>query len=185
MREPDDFRVWKGFAQSGNGGKCMHDVAERTEAQDQEARLRHAEPCGRIREVRAWNGFLGRRRWRHGCRDERRWRARERSPSCNPFLLRERPGRRYFEERFDARLTKEDDVIHGAKRGDEKSTCIFIKDGTAGAFQRANAQIRVHSHDENVPFVAGAFEIADVADVKRIEAAVGKNNALTMLFMLR
>jgi hypothetical protein len=90
-----------------------------------------------------------------------------------------------FEERLDTRFTKEDDVIHGAKRSDEKSSCIFIKDGTAEAFQSADAQIRVHSHDENVPFEAGAFEIADVADVKRIEAAVGENDLMAMLFVLR
>src|SRR5580704_17205050 len=39
-----------------------------------------------------------------------------------------------FEQRFDARLAKEEDVIDGAKGGDEKGASVFIKDGTAGAF---------------------------------------------------
>ncbi len=51
MGQPDDFRGGKGFAQGGDGGKSVHDVSERAESQDQEARLRHAEPCERIREV--------------------------------------------------------------------------------------------------------------------------------------
>lgn len=90
-----------------------------------------------------------------------------------------------FEERLDARFAEEDHVVYGANRGDEKRASVFIENGTAGAFQRAYARICVDTDDENVALAAGAFEIADVADVKRIEAAVGKNDLISTFFMLR
>ncbi|MGB6595634.1 MAG: hypothetical protein WBE70_00805, partial [Candidatus Acidiferrum sp.] len=62
---------------------------------------------------------------------------------------------------------------------------IFVKNGTTGALELADTGIRIDANDEDVAFTARAFEITDVADVKRIEAAVGKNDPLTALLMLR
>ncbi len=41
----------------------------------------------------------------------------------------------------------------------------------------ADAGIAVHGDDQDVAFAAGAFEIADVADVQRVEAAVGEDDS--------
>ena len=83
-----------------------------------------------------------------------------------------------FEQGFDARLAEQDDVIDGAKSSDKKRTCVFVKNGTSGTFQRTDAGVRVHTDDENVAFAARALEVANMADVKRIEATVGKDDAL-------
>src|SRR5579859_2341207 len=90
-----------------------------------------------------------------------------------------------FEQRLNARLAKPHDVIDGSKRGDEESASLFREDGTARTFQSAYARIRVDADDEDVAFAARAFQKTDVADVKRIETTVGKNDALTALLMLR
>jgi hypothetical protein len=90
-----------------------------------------------------------------------------------------------FEQRLDARLTEEDYIIDGAKRSDKERAGVFIKNGAAGAFQRADARVRVNSDDEEVAFAARAFEITDVPHVERIKTTVGKNDALAVLFMLR
>jgi hypothetical protein len=57
MREPDDFGSRERVAQAGDGGKSVDDVAEGTEAHDEETRLRHAGPCGWRQEASAWNGL--------------------------------------------------------------------------------------------------------------------------------
>src|SRR6185437_6420241 len=88
-------------------------------------------------------------------------------------------------QRLNARLAKQHDVIDSSKGGNEESSGVFSEDGTTGAFQSAHARIRIDAHDEDVPFAARAFQIADMADVERIETTIGKNDALPVLFMLR
>jgi len=88
-----------------------------------------------------------------------------------------------LEERLDARFAEEDDVIHGAKSGDEPRAGVFIKNGAARTFQDAHARIGIDADYEDVAFAACAFQIADVAHVKRVKASVGENDALVALFV--
>ena len=90
-----------------------------------------------------------------------------------------------FEQRLNARLTKQHDVIDSAKRGNEESASVFSEDGTTRTFQSAYARIRIDADDEDVAFAARTFQKTDVADMKRIETTVGKNDALTAFLMLR
>src|ERR1700721_422687 len=92
VRKPNNFCAWESFTQCRNSGECVHDIAERAEAQNQETGFRQAAPCGRIREDRAWSDPWDRRRWQRGCRDERRWRVPARCPRCSRSLWHERPG---------------------------------------------------------------------------------------------
>ena len=90
-----------------------------------------------------------------------------------------------FEQGLDARFAEQNHVINGAKRSDKKRAGVFIKNGTTGAFQRTDAGVCVDADDEDVAFAARAFEITNMADVKRIETTVGKNDALRAFLVLR
>jgi hypothetical protein len=83
-----------------------------------------------------------------------------------------------FEQRFDARFAEEQDVVDGAKRGDEEGAGVLVKNGTAGAFQYADARVSIDADNQEVAFAAGSFEITDVTDVKSIKTTVGKNDSL-------
>src|SRR5208282_2526365 len=89
-----------------------------------------------------------------------------------------------LEQRVDTWFAEEDDVIDSAKRSDEERSRVFIKNGTAGAFQRADARVRIHADHKDVAFAARALQITDVAHVKGIKASVGKDDALALLFVL-
>src|SRR5690348_10341529 len=90
-----------------------------------------------------------------------------------------------FQQRFNRRLTEENHVIDSPKRSDEDCPSILIQNGTAGAFQGANRRIRVNADDQHIAFATRAFEIADVTNVKSIETAVGENDSLAALLVLR
>lgn len=94
-------------------------------------------------------------------------------------------GAEIFEEGFDAWLAEDDYVIDGTERGDELRASDLIEDGAAGPLEVADARVRIDADDENVSFAAGSFQIANVADVERVKAAVGKNDALRVLFVFR
>jgi hypothetical protein len=90
-----------------------------------------------------------------------------------------------FEQRFDARFTEEEDVIDGAKRGHQEGAGVLIKNGAAGALQCADTRVSIDADNQEVAFAAGSFEITDVADVKSIKTAVGKNDSLAESPVLR
>jgi hypothetical protein len=90
-----------------------------------------------------------------------------------------------FKQGFYTRFAKEDHVVDGAKRGDEQRTRILIENGTAGTFQRADARVRVDTDDEDIAFASRALQVPDVPYMKRIETAVGKNDALPPLLVFR
>jgi len=89
-----------------------------------------------------------------------------------------------FEERFNARFAEEENVIDGAKGGDEEGAGVLIENGTTGAFQRTDARIRVDADNEDVALKARTFEITDVPYVKRIKTSIRKDDALSTLFVL-
>jgi hypothetical protein len=88
-----------------------------------------------------------------------------------------------FEERLDVGLAEEDHVVDGAKSGDEIGAGGFRQDGAAGAFESADAGVAIHRDDEDVAFAASPFQIADVSDVQRIEAAIREDDSLTAAFV--
>jgi hypothetical protein len=92
-------------------------------------------------------------------------------------------GAQKLEKCFDIRFAEENNVIDDTERGHQLCASIFVKDGTAGAFENAHAGIGVDSNDQDVAFAARALEVANVADVESIEATVGKNDAVTAAFV--
>jgi len=90
-------------------------------------------------------------------------------------------GLQFFEEFFDVGLGENYDVVDGAESSDEKGAGLFVENGTAGALERTNAGIGINGDDEEIAFGLRGAEIAGVADVERIEDAVGEDDALAAL----
>src|ERR1700730_11412941 len=86
-------------------------------------------------------------------------------------------GTRLFEERFDVGFNKKHDVIYAAEGGHELCARAFVENWPAGPLLIADAGISVHANDQNIAFATGAFKIADMPDVQRIEAAVREDDA--------
>jgi len=89
-------------------------------------------------------------------------------------------GPQLFQERFDIGFGEEHDVVYAAERCHELRARVFIENRPAGPFQIAHTGIGVHANDQNIAFAARAFEIANVPDVQRIEAAVREDDAPAM-----
>ena len=90
-------------------------------------------------------------------------------------------GAQLLEKIFDVGFREYDDVVDGAKSGDEEGAGLFVEDGAAGAFECANAGVGIDGDDEEVAFGFGGGEIAGVADMERVEDAVGEHDALAAL----
>ncbi len=52
-----------------------------------------------------------------------------------------------FEQRLNARFAEEDDVVDGPESRNKEGSGIFVEDRAAGAFQYANARVRIDGHD--------------------------------------
>ena len=90
-------------------------------------------------------------------------------------------GTQFFEQFFDVRFGENHDVVHDPEGGDEKGAGLFVENGAARAFQRASAGVGVDGDDEKVALLFCAGEVANMADVEGVEAAVGENDALAAL----
>src|SRR5260221_81426 len=90
-----------------------------------------------------------------------------------------------LQQRFYVRLAEDHNIIDGAQRADQGGTRSFGQDGAPSAFQGADARICVHANSQDIAFAARAFEIANVAHVQGIEAAVCQHNFLARPAMLR
>lgn len=86
---------------------------------------------------------------------------------------------KFLEQFFYIRFWKNQDIVDGAECADQLGTGLFVEDRAPAAFQVTKAGVCVHSDDEDVSFTFGAFEVANVANVERVEAAVGEYNALS------
>ena len=86
-----------------------------------------------------------------------------------------------FEQLFDVGFGENYDMVDNPESGYEKGAGLFVENGTAGAFERADAGIGIDGDDEDVAFGFCAGEVAGVADVERIEDAVGEDDALAAL----
>jgi len=95
-------------------------------------------------------------------------------------------GAQVFEKAFHVWLIENYDVIHGGESGDEFGASLLGQDGSAGALEIANAGVGIYRDNEDVSFALGAFEIAGVANVKNVKAAVSKDDAAAAaLFVLK
>lgn len=90
-------------------------------------------------------------------------------------------GTQIFEKLFDVGFGKNHDEVDVAESGYEQGAGLLVEDGAAGAFEGANAGIGVDGDNEEVAFGFCGGKIADVADVERIEDAVGEDDALATL----
>jgi hypothetical protein len=90
-------------------------------------------------------------------------------------------GAQFFEKSFDVGFGENHNVVYASESGDEKGAGLFVENGTAGAFQLADARIGIDGDDEEVAFGFGGGEITCVADVESIEDAVGEDDALAAL----
>jgi len=90
-------------------------------------------------------------------------------------------GAQFFQQFFHVWFRENHDVVHGAESGDEEGAGLFVEDGAARALERADAGIGIDGDDEEVAFGFGGGEIAGVADMERVEDAVGEDDALAAL----
>jgi len=73
-------------------------------------------------------------------------------------------------------LRKKGDVVHSLKRRQNFGPVLFGIHRAARTFETAHGGIRVESYDEDVAETLRFFEIGDVANVKKVEAAIRENN---------
>jgi hypothetical protein len=93
-------------------------------------------------------------------------------------------GAERLEEMRDAGFAEEDDVVDGTKGGYQTGAGAFVEDRASGTFESAGAGVAVDGDDQRVAEGAGGFEIADVADMENVEAAIGEDNGLTALLVV-
>jgi len=88
-------------------------------------------------------------------------------------------GAERFEQGLDVGFAENEHVVDGTKGGYEIGAGVFGKNRTAGTFEGADAGVAIHRYDKNVALAAGTFQITDVSDVQRVEAAVREDDSLT------
>ncbi len=90
-------------------------------------------------------------------------------------------GTKFLQQALDIGLWKKDYEIHWAKGCYELGARLFVENGTTGALELAKAAVRVNADDQKIAFLLCALQIADMADVQRVETAVGEHHALPFL----
>ena len=80
------------------------------------------------------------------------------------------------QQRVDVELRKHDDVVHGPQRADELGPVGGGQDGTPRPLERPHRLVAVDGDDQPVGLRLGTLQVADVADVEHIEAAVGQRD---------
>ena len=70
---------------------------------------------------------------------------------------------------------KDRDVIDARERRQHLGAIGFPIERPRGALERADGVVAIHGHGQDVAERAGGLQIAHVADVEQIEAAVGEN----------
>ena len=91
-----------------------------------------------------------------------------------PLAVHVRPQRE--QQRRDGRLGKDDDVVDAAQRRDELGAIRRRQDRPARPLQRRRPIVVVDGDDEAVGLARGGLQVADVADVQQVEAAVGERD---------
>ena len=90
-------------------------------------------------------------------------------------------GKEFLKQLFHVGLRENQDEVDSANGGDQLRSGLLIKNGAAGAFQVTKTGIGIYGDDEDVALAPSALEIAGVADVESVKAAVGENDALASL----
>src|SRR5579863_9773321 len=83
-----------------------------------------------------------------------------------------------LKQSFYVRLTEEQDIIDGAQCGDQRCAGDIREKGTPRALQVRDTGVCVHCNDQNVAFGTRTIQIASVAYMERIEAAISQHNFL-------
>jgi len=76
------------------------------------------------------------------------------------------------------RSIKNHDVVHTAKGGEDLRALRFGDHRTPG-FDPPHGCVAIESYDQAVPQLPGLLKKAGMTDVEKIEAAVGKHDALS------
>lgn len=87
-----------------------------------------------------------------------------------------------FDEAGDAGFFEDDDGVDAAEGGDDFGAIEFGVDGAVGAFEGADGGVGIDGDDEGVSEGAGLLEVADVAGVQKVEAAVGEDEVFALAF---
>ena len=85
-------------------------------------------------------------------------------------------GRSVSSSRLDVVLLEDDHVVDRAQRGHEQRAVLRRHHGPALALQAAHRGVAVDAHHEHVGLRPGALQVADVAHVEHVEAAVGEGD---------
>ena len=93
-------------------------------------------------------------------------------------------GAKFTKKRYNIGLGEDHDVVDGSESGDKLGASLFLENRAGVALEGLHAGIGIHRDDENIALVPRGIEIADVAYVENIEAAVGEDDALAAAAML-
>ena len=81
------------------------------------------------------------------------------------------------EETGGAHIGKNADRVDRFQRGEDSGAIIFAVHRTAFPFKPADGGVAIHANEQHVTMVAGVLKVGDVAEVEKIEAAVGHDQA--------
>lgn len=81
-----------------------------------------------------------------------------------------------MEEPVGAFRLKDHNGIHASQRGDHGGALVFRHEWAVRAFELTNRLVSIQSDNEEVAQTARVLKIADMAEMKEIETAVGGDN---------
>jgi hypothetical protein len=71
-------------------------------------------------------------------------------------------------------------VIHTFKAREDFRPLLLRKDGSFRTFQALNRTITVYPHDQYITEGFGFFQITDMAEMKKVETAIGEDDPLSL-----
>jgi hypothetical protein len=78
---------------------------------------------------------------------------------------------------------EDEDRVDTFETGEDLGALLLRNDGTRGTFEGANTLVAVNPDDQKITEGPGRFKATDVAWMKQIEAAIGKDNLATVAFL--
>ena len=73
---------------------------------------------------------------------------------------------------------EDDHGIHARQRGEDGCPLLLRDERSPGAFEFAHGMIPIKANDEQIAELAGALEVAHMAEVEQVETTVGGDDAL-------
>jgi hypothetical protein len=92
-------------------------------------------------------------------------------------------GTQIVQQGFGGWFAEEHYVIYFAQRGHQTGPSVFVENRTARAFQISDAGVVIYPNHQNIALGSRGLKISHVANVQHIEAAVGKDHALSALLV--